>query len=84
MSSFKTLALRVIGALFLASIFTLSAPAPSVAQSSRASGMLCANEDGRCNFSGSWFVRYGAGDRFTVRLLTDGADCTNAVFGDPT
>lgn len=83
MSSFKTLALRVIGALFLAGIFTLGAPSPSAAQSSRASGVLCANEDGHCSFAGSRFVRYGAGDRFNVRLLTDGADCNNTVFGDP-
>lgn len=84
MSSLKSLALRVTAALFMAIVFTASAPSPSVAQSSNVGGVLCANEDGRCNFSGSRYVRYGAGDRFTVRLLTDGTDCTNTVFGDPT
>ncbi|MCX7357649.1 MAG: hypothetical protein NT015_05850 [Alphaproteobacteria bacterium] len=83
MSSFKALGLRVIAGLFVAVICVSGAVPSATAQSYRTSGMPCANEDGRCNFSGSRFVRYGAGDRFTVRLLTDGTDCTNTVFGDP-
>lgn len=47
-------------------------------------GVLCANEDGRCSFTGARYVYYGAGDRFVVRLLTNGTACTNTVFGDPT
>jgi hypothetical protein len=82
MSSFKGLGLRVIGAVFLATVFLAAVPEPAAAQVPN-TGVLCANEDGRCSFSGSRYVRYGAEDRYVVRLMTDGADCTNAVFGDP-
>jgi hypothetical protein len=46
-------------------------------------GTLCAEEDGRCSFSGTRLVYYGAGDRFTALQLTGGTSCTNVVFGDP-
>lgn len=84
MSSMYGLVACAIAVSFLFAIFAVGDAPPASAQSSSAGGVLCATEDGRCNFSGSRFVRYGAGDRFTVRLLTDGTDCTNAVFGDPT
>jgi hypothetical protein len=73
---------RVIAALFFATLFVVGDTSPAAAQSLSA-GTSCASEDGYCRFSGSQFVRYGAGDRFVVRLLTDGTACTNAVFGDP-
>jgi hypothetical protein len=46
-------------------------------------GALCAQEDGRCRFTGTRVVYYGAGDRFAALVLTNGANCTNATFGDP-
>lgn len=82
MSSFKTLAARAIFVVFLAALCTLGAAPPAAAQS-QSGGSICASEDGYCRFSGSRYVRYGAEDRFVVRLLTDGASCSNAVFGDP-
>jgi PKD repeat protein len=45
---------------------------------------FCANEYQRCSFSGAKDVAYGADGRFTYKTnITDGIDCTNAVFGDP-
>ena len=45
---------------------------------------FCANEGGRCEFTGTQQVRYGANGQFTLpRTFTDGVDCGNAVFGDP-
>lgn len=44
----------------------------------------CADEDGRCNFSGTADVVYGAQNSFTSpRSFTNGVDCNNNVFGDP-
>ena len=49
----------------------------------------CALEDGRCTFSGTKEVRYGAqvpGQsfmRFSYRIAPGGIDCNNNVFGDP-
>jgi len=83
MSSMYGLAARALAAFFLFAILALGTAPPASAQAARDSGVMCASEDGYCSFSGSRFVRYGAGDRFTVRLLTDGTDCSNAVFGDP-
>lgn len=50
---------------------------------SGASWYQCANENGRCVFSGTKTVLYGAGDKFASRTVTDGTTCSNAVFGDP-
>jgi hypothetical protein len=80
MSLLNKLGTRVCAALFLCVLFAAGAPQ---AMAQAPSGVPCASEDGYCNFSGTQFVRYGAGDRFVVRLLTDGTACTNAVFGDP-
>ncbi len=44
---------------------------------------LCAQESQRCAFSGSRVVAYGANGKFVYVTKVDGADCTNAVFGDP-
>ncbi|MEM4204837.1 MAG: hypothetical protein QXS54_12280, partial [Candidatus Methanomethylicaceae archaeon] len=45
---------------------------------------LCANENQRCNFSGTKDVAYGANGRFNYRYgVTSGIDCNNNVFGDP-
>lgn len=82
MSALNGFGLRLVAAAFLAFLFVGADTPPAVAQSNGA-GVLCAQEDGRCTFAGTRYVRYGAGDRFVVRLLTDGTDCTNAVFGDP-
>ena len=45
---------------------------------------FCSNEGGRCNFSGTADVVYGALNSFTSpRSFTNGVDCNNGVFGDP-
>ena len=44
---------------------------------------FCAVEGGRCAFTGTTAVRYGANGAYGYQTLTDGAACTNAVFGDP-
>jgi spore coat protein U-like protein len=45
---------------------------------------FCANENQRCNFSGTKDVAYGANGRFNYRYgVTGGIDCNNGTFGDP-
>ena len=44
---------------------------------------FCASEGGVCAFTGPTAVRYGANGAYVYKTLTDGAFCTNAVFGDP-
>ena len=45
---------------------------------------FCAWEDERCSFGGVADVAYGANGQFAYRQgISDGIDCTNAVFGDP-
>lgn len=48
-----------------------------------AGSTYCAPENGRCSFTGTRTVAYGAGGTFTTKSLTAGTACTNAVFGDP-
>ena len=44
----------------------------------------CATEGGRCAFTGTRQVRYGANGKFTLpRTFTDGVACNNGMFGDP-
>ena len=43
----------------------------------------CANEGGRCNFSGVRTVRYGADGRYETREIRNGTECNNETFGDP-
>ncbi|MBI3160497.1 MAG: peptidoglycan DD-metalloendopeptidase family protein, partial [Chloroflexi bacterium] len=44
----------------------------------------CANEGGRCNFSGTADVAYGANGAFNYKYgVQNGIDCNNSVFGDP-
>ncbi|MFB9242801.1 glycoside hydrolase family 64 protein [Massilia antarctica] len=43
----------------------------------------CATENGRCNFSGTQVLLYGANGSFFTRTLSNGADCNSGVFGDP-
>jgi Glycosyl hydrolase family 71 len=44
----------------------------------------CGAENGNCAFTGPQTVAYGSGSSFTVKTLTGGTACTNAVFGTPT
>lgn len=83
MSSFDGFVSRLMAALFVIAVFAVGADTPAAAQSPAVRGAFCANEDGRCRFSGTQFVYYGAGDSYAVRSFTHGTDCTNAVFGDP-
>ena len=43
----------------------------------------CAGENQRCDFSGSRDVRYGTDSSYVVFGMTNGAVCSNQVFGDP-
>ena len=43
----------------------------------------CANEGGRCEFTGIRAVRYGADGKYVTREFKNGVDCGNQVFGDP-
>ncbi|MDQ1924030.1 glycoside hydrolase family 64 protein [Massilia pseudoviolaceinigra] len=43
----------------------------------------CALENGRCNFSGTQVLLYGANGSFFTKTLSNGADCNSGVFGDP-
>jgi len=45
---------------------------------------LCADENGFCDFSGTRVVAYGAEEQFAQQTFTDGVQCSNSVFGDPT
>jgi hypothetical protein len=42
---------------------------------------FCANQDARCQFSGTHAVRYGRNGRYTVRTFSDGVLCSGAAFG---
>jgi hypothetical protein len=45
---------------------------------------LCTNEGGRCDFSGTADIAYGANGSFYYKYgVSDGIDCNNNVFGDP-
>lgn len=43
---------------------------------------FCANENQYCSFSGTKTVRYGANGSYRYQTLTNGALCSNSVFGD--
>lgn len=44
---------------------------------------LCATEGGRCNFSGTNAVMFGAEGKFYTYTKTDGVDCTVAAMANP-
>ncbi|MCY0911000.1 M66 family metalloprotease [Massilia antarctica] len=44
---------------------------------------LCATEGGRCNFSGTNAVLFGAAGKFYTYTKTDGVDCTVAAMANP-
>ena len=67
---------------------TSTGTAPSTGPSFTLNGLLfsasaCAAEGGRCTFTGTSSVAYGASGQFAVKALSGGTACTNAVFGDP-
>jgi type IV pilus assembly protein PilY1 len=66
-------------------------PAGTINQTGALPGLLpngfnsvsCANEGGNCNFTGSKYVAYGAGTKWSVGVFTGSVNCRNGVFGDP-
>ncbi len=42
----------------------------------------CANQGGKCQFSGSQKIVYGADGFYKDQKVTDGIDCTNDAFGE--
>ena len=45
--------------------------------------LLCASEGNLCNFVGEKLVKYGKDNTWTYGTFTDGVDCSNIIFGDP-
>jgi hypothetical protein len=43
----------------------------------------CAKEGSNCSFSGTKTVAFGARGKFAYKQSTNGAACSNSVFGDP-
>ena len=63
---------------------SLQATAPPVAGDPGGYWAQCATEGGRCSFSGTKIVQYGAPGRFDYFEVTDGTLCINSAFGkDP-
>jgi hypothetical protein len=68
------------GCLWLDSVFCPNSTVPVIPDGYT----KCADEEGRCNFSGTADVIYGAYGVYTAPLsFTDGVNCNNGVFGDP-
>ncbi len=45
--------------------------------------IACAGENQYCSVPGTRMVRYGAGDRWSMKMATRRIFCSNDVFGDP-
>lgn len=59
-------------------------PAAGICAAPSETWTACANEYGRCSFTGTRRVRYGTGSTWVIREFTDGVACGNAAFGaDP-
>jgi len=59
-------------------------PTPVFTQETTPGWTSCASESQFCSFSGTKLVHFGSTDIFTSPIeLTDGTECTVAVFGDP-
>src|SRR5262245_22410958 len=50
---------------------------------STSSWTFCASEGGFCGFTGAKVISYGANGLYYYKIVSDGASCTNSVFGDP-
>lgn len=59
------------------------APNEPVSSVAPAAWAECAVEADRCAVPEPTEVRYGAGGLYAYATVSDGIDCTNAVFGDP-
>lgn len=66
-----------------AGVVTNAQPQPAQNQSAATRGVLCAKENGICQFQGSGIVSYGANGKFAVRKAQNGVACNNQTFGDP-
>jgi hypothetical protein len=58
-------------------------PAPIPPPTPSSDWVECGGEGQRCAFTGTRQVRYGADGTYASGTFTDGAECSNAVFGDP-
>jgi len=45
--------------------------------------VMCATENGECDFSGTKTVAYGDGNSWNYQVESNGVDCNNSTFGDP-
>ncbi len=54
-----------------------------VLSTSPSGDVKCADENARCEFTGTRKVRYGANNSYVTQTFTGGVDCNNSVFGDP-
>ncbi|MGJ7914823.1 hypothetical protein ACI48D_05000 [Massilia sp. LXY-6] len=74
-----------IGAYEALSTTTAPSPAPAPTPApTPVTWTTCASEGGKCSFSGTRQVRYGAGTSFIVKTFTRSVACTSKAFGgDP-
>jgi hypothetical protein len=61
----------------------ISHPVVASTGSSNGQWAFCANENGRCIFTGTQTVRYGAGNSFVSKSMAWSSTCDNNTFGDP-
>ncbi len=59
-------------------------PTPTPTASPLSGYTFCADEGNFCNFSGTKDIKYGSGVTFITKTLTNGTQCINSVFTDPT
>ena len=67
----------------LSSIFVESCSQKTITEPKPRTWDLCARETKDCKFTGTKLVRYGANDKYTYKIISDGISCSNKVFGDP-
>jgi hypothetical protein len=58
-------------------------PTPSPTPAPQPAWTKCADEGGRCNFTGTRQVRYGTTDKWAYKVALGSIGCTNDIFGDP-
>lgn len=76
----------VVGSLLLGLLLPfLAFLQPKTTAQAPADYVLCASEGGRCKFTGTKTVKYGANGKWAEVVATDWFDCNTAAFGtDPT
>lgn len=71
-----------VGAVSAAANAGLTGGGTSVSGASYA-WRACANDGGTCNDAGAMAIRYGTGDRWSIRTMQTSLPCNITTFGDP-